>query len=190
MRLLRHFPLLAFVLLAATASGEETKPPRITEVPAELSTALPDCDRVELFLLSGEPSEEEEKGAFPIRPYQRFSPIVKQQELKGEDAMKIVKLWRGLTFDLWQQSLCHFPIYGLRFYQKDQMKFETSICIGCSNFYHPGAKGGSTWHGFHTRDEPGKAFVDHLNSILPYKKAEPAPEQKTEPSPKASSGKP
>lgn len=163
------FILLAFIVPFIQA--EEEREPVVT-VPAKYASKLPDCDRVEVFLLGGVQAKGG-RGTFPIRPYGQFSLIKKKRELKGDEAKKLCAAWRGMTFDLWSQALCHFPIYGLRFYQGDILKFETSVCFGCSNFYFPNGRGESSWHGFREKDVAGKKLVESLKDIIPM------PEKKT-----------
>lgn len=42
-------------------------------------------------------------------------------------------LWRRLPY--FGQDRCHFPPYGLRFYQKDAIILEASICWECNNIW-------------------------------------------------------
>lgn len=153
------------VPMYGTAGAKEEKPP-VVEVPAKYAAELPECDRVEVFLL-GEMQDEEAKGTFPIRPYKQFAKVEKMREVKGEPAKKLGAAWRGVTFDFMNQALCHHPVYGVRFHAGDKLQFETSICFGCSNFYYQREGGGSSWHGFQTKDEAGKALRAALEEVIP-----------------------
>jgi hypothetical protein len=155
-----------FFILSVITEAEEEKTPWV-DLPAKYATELPECDRIEVFLLGGGIQNEDGDGTFPIRPYRQFSKIVKKRELTGEDAKLLCGDWRSLTFDRWSQAWCHFPICGLRFYQADKLKFETSVCFGCSNFYYPLDGGGTSWHGFRKDDAAGKNLIARLSKIIP-----------------------
>ncbi len=158
--------LSLILILVSPAPAEEKKEPWVN-LPAKYASELPDFDRIEVFLLSGGVQEEGGEGTFPIRPYGQFSKIQKKKELRGEEAKKLCETWRSLTFDMWSQAWCHFPIYGLRFYKGEELKFETSVCFKCSNFYFPREGGGSSWHGFRKKDAAGKDLIDSLSKIIP-----------------------
>jgi hypothetical protein len=158
--------LAVILVLTSSANSDETKEPRV-DLPAKYASELPECDRIEVFLLDGGVQNEGGDGTFPIRPYNQFSNIVKKKEIKGEESKKLCNTWRSLTFDMWSQAMCHFPIYGLRFYQGDKLQFETSVCFGCSNFYFSRDGGGTSWHGFRKNDDAGKTLIASLNEIIP-----------------------
>lgn len=165
---MRNLKTILVVILAFTpfVNAEEPKEPWVN-LPAKFASKLPECDRIEVFLLSGGVQDDGGDGTFPIRPYKKFSKIEKKQDLRNEEAKKFCATWRSLTFDMWSQAACHFPIYGLRFYEGDKLQFETSVCFGCSNFYFPRAGGGTSWHGFNKNDEAGKALISSLSEIIP-----------------------
>jgi hypothetical protein len=165
---MKHLQTILAVILVLTSSAksDETKEPRV-DLPAKYASELPECDRIEVFLLDGGVQNEGGDGTFPIRPYKQFSNIEKKKEIKGEEAKKLCNTWRSLTFDMWSQAMCHFPIYGLRFYQGDKLQFETSVCFGCSNFYFSRDGGGTSWHGFRKNDDAGKTLIASLNEIIP-----------------------
>jgi hypothetical protein len=157
--------LILILVFMQLAKAEEEKEPWV-RLPAKYASKLPECDRIEVFLLSGMQSKGGD-GTFPIRPYERFSKIEKKTEIKGEQAKKLCASWRNATFDFWSQSWCHFPIYGLRFYEGDTLHLETSVCLGCSNFYFTDIDGKILWHGFRKKDNAGKALIANLSEIIP-----------------------
>lgn len=146
------------------AVAQERKP--LVEVPARYAAGLPAYDRVEILLL-GEQQEEAEKNTLAVPPDGLHAPILKRKELKGAEATRLCELWRGLSFDLWAQALCHIPGYALRFYKDGKVEFETSVCFMCSNFSYPKPPKGRSLHGFSMKDPAGQALRDFLTNTLP-----------------------
>jgi len=140
------------------------------------TTALPLCDRVEVFYLDGMAwSGDEAKGlkpgeGFPIRAYgSDEAKILGQVTLTGAEAEAFAALWRAQRFDPGLQALCHSPAYGLRFYSGNEMFFETSLCFHCSNFYVTNLLG-SGWWGFDTRTAEAGELLRRLQEIFPASK--------------------
>jgi len=130
-----------------------------------VTTALPYCDRVEVFHLDGETSGDSSTG-FPVRPYGGYSRILGHETLTGADAEKLAALWRSQAFGSDYQALCHHPGYGFRFYRGSSLQFETSVCFHCSNFYVT-ALGESGWWGFDTGTGSARDFLARLQEIFP-----------------------
>lgn len=154
-------------------SSEDGENPRVAEgLSPSYASKLPECDRIEVFLLAGDLQHGTDADRFPIRPYNGTSKIVERKDLKGADASKLCSLWRGLTFDNKAAVLSHSSAYGLRFYRAGKLVFETSVSFSCHNFYYPrtafpSMPGVYSWHGFRTCDEAGKALFAFLNATLP-----------------------
>lgn len=129
------------------------------------TSSLPLCDRVEVFHLDGDTSANASTG-FPVRPYDGYSSILDRKTLSGKDAENLAALWRSQTFGWEYQALCHSPAYGFRFYRGSSLKFETSVCFHCSNFYVT-ALGESGWWGFDTTTPPATNLLFHLQQIFP-----------------------
>lgn len=143
------------------------------------SSKLPECDRIEVFLLADDTQRGKAADRFPIRPDNRTSGIIGRKDLKGAEASNLCALWRGLTFDE-RMSTFSPPdfAYGLRFYRADKLVFETSVSFTTHNFYYPRTAfpyrpGVYSWHGFRSCDDAGKALFAFLNATLPSKAEEP-----------------
>jgi len=119
-----------------------------------VTTSLPGCDRVEVFHLAGEMSESG-SGDFPNR-----------KTLIGVDAESLAALWRSQKFGWEYQAMCHEPAYGFRFYRGSSLKFETSVCFHCSNFYVT-ALWQSGWYGFDNRAQSATNLLTRLQEIFP-----------------------
>ena len=163
-----------------TGSSEDNKNPRVAEgLSPDYSTKLPECDRIEVYLLAGDVQHGTAADRFPIPPHYGTSRIMKRKDLKGAEASKLCSLWRGLTFDIQHPVLGHLADYGLRFYRADKLVFETSVSFSCHNFYYPltafptKGDGSYAWHGFRNSDENGKALLAFLNAIIPNRLAKP-----------------
>ena len=138
------------------------------------TAALPDCDCVEVCHLNGDNGGDATAG-FPVRPYRAYSRILDRKTLTGADAEALAALWRSQTFGEDYQALCHDPAYGFRFYRGSSLKFETSVCFHCSNFFVT-ALGGAGWWGFDTKTSRATNLLTHLQQISPAS----VPKQKTE----------
>lgn len=169
--------ILAMLLMVMTSINAEEKKEPWVALPEKYASKLPECDRIEVFLLNGNVQGEGGDSTFPIRPYNKFSKITKKQEINGDEAKKLCSTWRALTFDMWSQSMCHFPIYGLRFYKDDKLQFETSVCFDCSNFYFSRDGEKTLWHGFRVKDASGKALIASLSKIIPHPEKQKKGEQ-------------
>ena len=139
-----------------------------------VTSSLPSCDRVEVFHLNGETSGDASTG-FPVRPYEGYSRILDRKTLTRVDAESLAALWRSQTFGWEYQALCHGPVYGFRFYRGSSLKFETSVCFHCGNFYVT-ALGQSGWWGFDTKTTKASNFLARLQQIFPA--SVPKPETK------------
>lgn len=139
------------------------------------TTSLPQCDRVEVFHLDGDRDGDDVTG-FPIRPYDSHSGILGQLTLTGVDAEGLAVLWRSQTFGYKYQAMCHEPAYGFRFYRGPSLKFETSVCFHCNNFYVT-TIAGSGWWGFDAKTPRAKDLLNRLQEIFP----KSAPNQNTTP---------
>src|SRR5947207_13900668 len=60
--------------------------------------------------------------------------VVASREIKGADAQRIARLWRGQH---WSRMgfACHQPGYALKFIWNGKMLFYASVCWDCHNVY-------------------------------------------------------
>jgi len=105
---------------------------------------LPEVDRVEVITLSPVLSVElktadcRQPGLMCARdnfPYK----IGPSKRLEGDDAKRLVVLWRALQRDSFNKvSGCLVPDRALRFFQGDKMLLETQVCTFCKKVTLPG----------------------------------------------------
>ena len=173
---IRITPLLT-ILVTITAPallcGSPEVDNAVIKVPPHLSTALPDCDRVEILLL-GELQERPGEGLFPIEAEDqgsdaRYARILSRKTLDKPEAVKLCGLWRSLTFDLYSSAKEQSPDYGLRFYRKDRLEFQTSIGFRSQNFTYTSPAGVHSLHGFEL-NENSTNLHKFLKVVLPSKK--------------------
>lgn len=69
--------------------------------------------------------------------------IVLTTVLKATDAQEFAARWRQLQVitDLGEQTLCHFPVFGIRFFRDGKLRLESSFCWFCANVSLPSALG-------------------------------------------------
>lgn len=136
------------------------------------STKLPECDRIEVFLLGGNLQKDAVGDGFPIRPESCTALIERRVVMKGDEASKLSSLWRGLTFDDEESPvITHGRTFGLRYYQADKLLFETTISFSRQRFYYPRTAfpmdpGKHSWHGFRTYDKAGDALRSFLEALF------------------------
>lgn len=109
------------------------------------------------------PKSETGDGAFPIRPYESWTPILEQRLVTGADATAIRKAFLTATESEAGGALCHEPPYGLAFYCGPFEIYRTSVCFECNNYYD--------WYrfeyGWRTFSPRASELLDVLNGILP-----------------------
>lgn len=126
---------------------------------------LPAIDRVELSVLGigGGPSAD----GFPqLVGGMVYYPIASQKSITGDDANEFAKKWRLMTFKWELDAACHEPAYGLRFFNKDTLVFETTLCWKCSNFY-VATRLGYSFCGFQKRSPEADAVWELLQKHAP-----------------------
>jgi len=145
---------------------EERSRQRVQNAIDSQTKALSAVDMVEVFVLGD--VDNSVTAGFPIRPYEKsFAPILSHTRVEGTAAESLASIWRSRDFG-GGGSLCHFPIYGLRFYSGGTLLCETSICWSCHNVFLKVGWGDYDWVGFSDADEE---LLNHLQSIatLPLK---------------------
>jgi hypothetical protein len=132
-----------------------------------LVSAAKGSDSVIIYRLQGldEQSTPEE---FPILPYDSVHPTYGYRELSGEDLKGFLDVWKNFPVNPTGGSMCHFPVYGLRFYKKEKLMFQTSLCWACENFYVDTKFFGSNWIGFDSGSEVGRSLLKFCDGLLPY----------------------
>lgn len=111
---------------------------------AQSTHRLPPVNKIEINLLQDAASDprtasnedyasQPGPGLFPIPTYGRWDKILSTAVATGKDAETIAEHWRFQHFSEGFSSLCHYPVYGLRFYNDKELVLETSICWKCRN---------------------------------------------------------
>lgn len=141
--------------------------------------SLPAFDRLEIYAVSmpkpfsdKRPKEEPDEKTFPVRPYKVHADIHAQTTITDDDCGKVQAAWQALAFDRFGGAMCHFPAYGLRFYRKDLLLYETTVCWKCQNFYLPSFDSAEKeftygWYGF-ANDDKAKHLLKLLQRLLPH----------------------
>ena len=139
-----------------------------------VTTALPHCDRVEIFHLDGNTFFGD--GAARLKPGEGFhtdaygggeDKILGHVTLHGEEAEAFASLWRAQKFDWGLQKLCHSPVCGLQFYSGRKLTFQTTVCFHCSNFYVTVPLVGTGWWGFDADSPQSRDLVRRLWVFFP-----------------------
>lgn len=81
---------------------------------------LPRIDRVELFKLKLNKSDEWDGG------------IIASRTLAGRQARKFASLWRRQTYND-HQSACHNPGWAIKFYAHQKLFAYATVCFSCNN---------------------------------------------------------
>ncbi|MBS1724979.1 MAG: hypothetical protein JSS66_18725 [Armatimonadetes bacterium] len=121
---------------------------------------LPPVDR--LTVTSIERSRDQRPGL-----YQGTYRVVASKQLTGKEAEAVAKLWRSLTFNTFNQAMCHEPPYALKFESKGRVLLETTVCWHCHNFTFLDAGGRRAYYGFLANDKAGGTLLDRLKRLVP-----------------------
>lgn len=114
---------------------------------------LPKIDEVEVLELKGKMARISNNLVISNR-------IVK---VEGELAEQIASLWRKLKSG--ESARCHIPPFGLRFYFKENVVLQASICWECNNMYL--YQGDSCLlYGIDLKQSSAKALFDLLEKIM------------------------
>lgn len=123
---------------------------------------LPDADEVEVMSL-GRPDFSAPDGPAYVEHY----AIAGRSALRGEDAAKVVELWRSLRRGRGFAAMCHDPIYALRFRQQGKLLYETTICWHCHSYTIPWGVLGHGQYGFDADREDAQDLLRFLKSHVP-----------------------
>jgi hypothetical protein len=104
--------------------------------------SLPEIDSVELVDLEDvEPQS--------VAGYMSAATTAPSVRVTGNTAQKIAALWRSLPPG--EPARCHIPPFGLRFFLREKLLAEASICWECNNVF------GGTWDGDFSFEFDGEA---------------------------------
>lgn len=119
---------------------------------------LPEVDKVAVLVL-GQREDEGESRLYTIKD---GFLIVAEVIIEDANITKIVDLWRQLPQH--EQDRCHFPPFGLRFFQNNTQLLEASICWECNNIWinlHDEADG----YNFDARSNPAQQLFALLKQL-------------------------
>ena len=105
-----------------------------------------------------------------MRPYDDEYPVYGTATLTGEDAKKAAELWSYTFKAAKMQAMCHDPPYGVRMYAGKKLRFESSVCWHCYNFYIQDYPGSYVWYGFDAGSKGATDLLALFDSKLPYPK--------------------
>ena len=129
--------LIVYLILVffATFGSAQTHRSKGQEKFLALTRNLPPVDKVELLRLKT-------KGDL------WNGEIEATKVLTGKEANDFASLWRAQTY-LPNSAICHLPIYGVKFYEKEKLLVYASICWGCNNidFLTPDIQGTQAFAG-------------------------------------------
>lgn len=128
-----------------------------------------DVDRIEVYLIA-EPTGATPDGTFRAGLNGREYPVYGRATLSGSEAKEAAKLWSYTLKDARMGAMCHEPPYGIRMYEGNKLRFESSICWGCSNFSVHAFPGVYTYWGFDAESKGAKDLLSLLDHALPYPK--------------------
>lgn len=157
--------LLGYFILGRRRREPEYVPPEPypeqVAVIQRYGRGLKPIDRVEISAI-GEGDSESPVPKGPRLPYGRYG-IYATKVVEGEEAERLARMWRGLRFG-GLGAACHEPPYGLRFFSRGDLVFETTVCWVCWNVTLPG------WGfcGFGSGTTNPYDLLDRLKAIVPH----------------------
>lgn len=143
------------------------------EIIVAVSEQLPKIQKSDRILIYELHPEERAEQGFPIRPYGVSHKILKEKEITERDELALLKasFITMLPDGFGGGAFCHYPAHGIRFFEGQELQFETSICWACSNYYIP-FKGSYSWKGMNDSSDLFEFFQSKL-PLSSESKAEP-----------------
>ena len=119
-------------------------------------SSLPDIDAVEVVTL---------RGLFPngVAEYMLAAKKARRARLVGVAAEEIAAMWRALPDA--EQTRCHVPPFGLRFFEGCHLICEASICWRCNNIYGQ-AEGNKVFFEFDGSHPTARAMLKACEAAL------------------------
>ncbi len=114
--------------------------------------SLPPITSVEVVDLGGIVADQ-------VDQYMQCAIDATSVTLRGNDAQRIAELWRLLPRG--NQSRCHMPPYGLRFWSGERVVCEASLCWECDNIFGV-SEGRSIHYEFDANQPSSKALFAEL----------------------------
>lgn len=99
-------------------SPAAAKASQIKRVPLRFTRRLPRIDKVELQKLKTKEIW--------------FESIEATKLIEGSEAQAIAALWRTQNYNSFN-SICHYPVYGIKFYSRGKVILYASVCWACEN---------------------------------------------------------
>ncbi len=116
------FWLLIILLCGASplvaTSSVAAKSFHVKKVPLRFTRRLPRIDKVELQKLKTKEIW--------------FESIEATKLIEGSEAQAIAALWRTQNYNSFN-AICHYPVYGIRFYSRGKVILYASVCWECDN---------------------------------------------------------
>ena len=91
--------------------------------------------------------------------------VLATKTLEGNDAASIASLWRRQVYRF-STPICHYPIYGVKFYRRGREILYASVCWECDNivFMNPRL---SFKQGFNSDSKSGKELLEVFRKAFP-----------------------
>ena len=134
---------------SAAQEGQELKTSLSRMSALAYTEAFPDVDRIELYTLLLESKlRDEQLDALPSNEKFKigssngfggadiYVEVAAHVTIDGKKCKDITDAWRSMTFQP-NGAFCHVPPYGMQFFRKEKLLFETTVCWKCHNFYMP-----------------------------------------------------
>lgn len=118
----KAFCVLIILLCCASplvaTSPVAAKPSQVKKVPLRFTRRLPRIDKVELQKLKTKEIW--------------FESIEGTKLIEGSEAQAIAALWRTQNYNSFN-AICHYPVYGIKFYSRGKVILYASVCWECDN---------------------------------------------------------
>jgi hypothetical protein len=107
---------------------------------------------------------------------EEITGVVATQKLEGEQMQALRHLWRSQSYVYFGEIMCHRPIYRLRFYWKNSLLVEATICFHCHNIYFYKVPGTKATDDLQVNFLDGKNLRAFLDNLFPNPKDRPVSE--------------
>ncbi len=169
----------AVLLLLGRAWADDATPDDIAN--------LPPCDRVEVIRIGiGAGDEIDGKWVIPAdrtnlyhaAPHDQWWTISGRHTVKGPEAERLASFLRAFQPRISERidpdgrrvlvgaPACHVPPFAYRFYARDKLLYDTSVCWGCSNLVvGPASK--RRYFYFNTESKESKELLEASKKLFP-----------------------
>lgn len=119
-------------------------------------TQLPEIDSVDVVSLRDTDADQ-------ISGYMKEAVTAEYFQVVDDLAQQIADLWRQLPPG--EQDRCHYPPFGLRFYNNGKLQLQASLCWECNNIFGD-LNGNTIWYEFDAQHQISQKLLELCKEVF------------------------